>query len=474
MEKSAGKLASAEVISGPVGGTFRDPQGRLYQSGDCMLREIYPEHVASVLLWIRSPLAQRWMQESRMVSAEVLSGDPAGHMVLAHPRIFFPSYPWEWTPGQWKHAALLSIEMCEESLESGYILKDATPLNVLFTGPRAVFVDVLSFERRDPQSPLWVAYAQFVRTFLMPLVAYIHLGWPLSATLQRRDGYEPADLAPWLPWARRWRFPLRPLVTLPLLLQKRVYEKSAGAREYRPQMAPDAAAFAASRMLRKTRRLLEALDVPHRVSRWSDYTDTACHYGAADHAAKQGFVRRCLEEMRPLRVLDVGANTGMYSRIAAEAGAEVVAWDSDVQAVDANWKTSHSQNLRILPVVADFARPTPAVGWGNGENASLLTRAQGQFDCVLMLGLLHHLLLADQIPLEAILEQVARISKRWAILEWIPKEDSQFTGLCRGRDQLYERLTIGFFAEALSRQFAVARRENLPNGRSLWLVEKNV
>lgn len=439
-----------------------------------MLREIYPEHADAVLSWIRSPLAQRWMQEGRMVSTEILPGESGGRLILAHPRIFFPSYPWEWTPGQWKQAALLSIEMCEESLESGFILKDATPLNVLFTGPRAIFVDVLSFEPRDPQSPLWVAYAQFVRTFLMPLVAHIHLGWPLSATQQRRDGYEAADLAPWLPWARRWRYPLRPLVALPLLLQKRVYEKSAGAREYRPHMAPDAAAFAVSRTLRKTRRLLEALDVPQRVSRWSGYTETACHYRADDHAAKRSFVHRCLEEIRPLRVLDVGANTGVYSRIAAEAGAEVVAWDSDVQAVDANWKTSHSQSSRILPMVADFARPTPAVGWGNGENASLLTRAQGQFDCVLMLGVLHHLLLADQIPLNAILEQVARISRRWAILEWIPKEDSQFAGLCRGREALYGHLTEDFFTEALSRLFAVVRREDLSNGRSIWLVEKSL
>jgi len=98
-------------------------------------------------------------------------------------------------------------------------------------------------------------------------------------------------------------------------------------------------------------------------------------------------------------VLDVGANTGVYSRIAAESGADVVAGDADVHATDLNWKAAHDANLPILPLVADFARPTPAVGWQNRESASLLDRARGQFDCVMMLGILHHLLIADQIRL---------------------------------------------------------------------------
>ena len=71
-------------------------------------------------------------------------------------------------------------------------------MNILFEGSRPVFVDLLSIERRDPGSPLWLAYGQFARTFLLPLAAYKYLGWPLAATLHRRDGYEPVDLYPYL------------------------------------------------------------------------------------------------------------------------------------------------------------------------------------------------------------------------------------------------------------------------------------
>ncbi len=453
-------------------GTFRDPQGRLIHDGNRILREIYPKHAEAAIAWIRSPLAQGWIQQRRLIPTEVLASAPDEPALLEHERVFFPSYPWEWTPSQWKHAASLTLDLCEEALDHEYILKDATPLNILFSGPRAIFVDVLSFERRDPLSPLWVAYAQFVRTFLLPLAAYNQLGRPLAATMHRRDGYESADLAPWLPPVRRWHSPLRTLVTLPLLLQRNLFEKSARVRSYRPKVSPEFSLFALRRRLRSTRKLLDALIPPARASRWSGYTRTACHYGPEDHTAKQEFVHQSLQRIRPARVLDVGANTGVYSRIAAESGADVVAWDTDLQAADLNWQAASRDGQSILSMVADFARPTPAVGWQNSENASLLSRADQRFDCVIMLGVLHHLLVADQIPMESIVGQLAQISTRWAVLEWIPVEDSQFAELCRGRESLYRHLTEEYFVETISTRFAVRNRGCLPNGRTLWLVEK--
>lgn len=453
---------------GPVteNATFRDPEGRLYQDGDRILRHVYPQYATSVLDWLRSPLAQRWIEQRRMAPTKVLSSEVGQLIVLEHERIFFPTYPWEWTPGQWMEAASLTLALCEEALEDRLILKDATPLNVLFSGSSPIFVDVLSFEKRDLQSPLWIAYAQFVRTFLLPLCAYKYLGWPLAAMLQRRDGYEPADLAPFLSALRRWRHPVRSLVTLPLLL-----ESNAHVEARRPQASEEFSTFAIRRLLRSTRKTLRSLAPSSRISRWSGYTKTASHYMFSDHEEKQDFVRKSLGSARPSHVLDVGANTGVYSRIAAETGAIVVAWDTDVRASDINWQTAHRDGLPILPVVADFARPTPAAGWRNHENASLLDRAKGRFDCVLMLGIMHHLLVTDQIPLASILDQVREISTRWAIIEWIPKDDSQFDGLCRGRRELYAHLTEEYFVQTLSKVFEVRDRRQLSNGRTIWFLE---
>lgn len=455
----------------PIDGTFRDPQGRLFLEGDRVLREIYPDHLEPVLTWIQSRIARDWMQQGRLIPTKVVSNGAGPSGMLEHERLFFPSYPWEWSPGQWRAAAGLTLDLCEEAIGQEFILKDATPLNILFRGPKPVFVDVLSFESRDPRSPFWMAYAQFVRTFLLPLAAYNYLGWPLGWTQQRRDGYESADLAPWLSVLQSWRNPLRSLVTVPLLLEKGSSQNGKPRHSYKRKISEEVSGQVVRRTVRKTRKLLEMLVPASRTSRWSNYTDTAAHYQQTDRGAKEEFVRRSLDKIRPAHTLDVGANTGAYSRIAARSGSEVVAWDTDVQATELNWQSAQKDGLQILPLVADFARPTPALGWRNSEQQGLLSRAQNRFDCVMMLGVLHHLLLADQIPLSAIVDQLAAISKRWAILEWIPKEDGQFVGLCRGRESLYGHLTEDYFTEIISQKFAIRDREILPNGRSLWLVE---
>lgn len=452
--------------------TFRDPQGALHRNREQVRRNIYPQHFENVRSWIQSPLAQRWMQARHLVATKEMPFQSDGSYQLEHDPIFFPSYPWEWAPGQWICAGLLTLDLCDEALSEGYILKDATPLNVLFSGAQPIFVDVLSFEVRDPKNPFWLAYGQFVRTFMLPLAALTYLGWPLAASQQRRDGYEPADLAPWLSLGQRWRAPLRSLITLPMLAERGSRGKQAQPSASKQQFSADVSTPILRRTLQTARKRLLALGPSPRASRWSTYTDDAAHYDPGEQSAKQDFVKQCLTEIQPAHVLDVGANTGVYSRIAAACGANVVAWDSDVEATELNWNEAHRAGLSILPLAVDFARPTPAVGWRNSECDSLLARARGRFDCVLMLGVLHHVLVSDQIPLLAILDQLAEITTRWAILEWIPKEDSKFEQLSRGRDDLYAHLTEDYFVHLLTQQFTVRRCNRLANNRTLRLVEK--
>lgn len=412
------------------------------------------------------------MQQRQLVPTEVIESQPGGPTVLEHERIFFLSYPWEWVPGQWISAGLLTLDLCQEAIEADFILKDATPLNILFRGAKPVFVDVLSFEKRDTDNPLWIAQAQFVRTFLLPLAAYFYLGWPLSTSQQRRDGYEPADLSPWLGFTQRWRSPLRSLVSLPLFFERHFSQKAAASNSYKRKVSADISSMILRRTISTMRKDLRSLTPPVHASRWSSYTETADHYKSGDHSVKKDFVRNSLNGIRPSRVLDVGANTGVYSRIAADCGASVVAWDPDVSATEINWQGANRDNHAILPLVADFARPTPAIGWRNSECASLLSRASGSFECVLMLGVLHHLLVADQIPLVQILDQLGEITTRWAILEWIPQQDSQFSSLVRGREELYAHLSEDYFVRKLGERFVTRSREQLSNGRTLWLVEK--
>lgn len=448
--------------------TFRDPAGSLRIDGNRVLRRVRPDHARASLQFLRSDLAKTWVERGRLIGTE-FGTDQKGDLTLEHPRVFFPSYPWEWTPTAWVDAAELTLELCEALLPQGLILKDATPLNVLFRGARPVFVDVLSIDERDPGSPLWLAYGQFVRTFLLPLAAYKFLGWPLAASIQKRDGYEPADLALWLGRLRRWREPFRSLVTMPLLLEKNGGERPQSVAKAKQE--PTAALSVLRRNLGALRAQLGRLSPDRQASRWSSYPQSADHYSQKDHQRKQQFVQDALTSTRPAKVLDLGGNTGVYSRTAARCGADVVVWDTDIGAIEENWREAQLHNLSILPLIANPARPTPAVGWRNRESLSLLDRARGRFDCVMMLGFIHHLLLSEQIPLGEITALLRELTSRWAIVEWVPATDPRYIDLMRGRENLYGQLNESAFAAALEQHFSVVRRDALPNRRVLFLLQ---
>ncbi len=92
--------------------TFRDPAGSLRIHGEHVLRTVHPRYAAESLRFLKSDLARRWTDEGHLVASEVLSAEEDQPLLLQHPRVFFPSYPWEWTPGQWVAAGELTLELC--------------------------------------------------------------------------------------------------------------------------------------------------------------------------------------------------------------------------------------------------------------------------------------------------------------------------------------------------------------------------
>jgi hypothetical protein len=63
---------------------------------------------------------------------------------------------------------LLTLGLAQSLVVDGLGLKDGTPYNVLFRGPSRF--SLTCFERRQPGDATWLPYAQFVRTFLLPLL----------------------------------------------------------------------------------------------------------------------------------------------------------------------------------------------------------------------------------------------------------------------------------------------------------------
>lgn len=473
----------------PAACSFRDPAGGLVALDGRLIRLVNSEGASDLQAFLASPVASSWMESRRLVATRTLAGSAAEavlgdervqpllarfgpELVLEHEPLEFPSYPYEWPPEMLHAAAELTLELARALLPYGLGLKDATPYNILFRGPDPVFVDVLSVEQRDPHDPTWLAYAQFVRTFLLPLAAWKRFRLPSAEIfLARRDGLEPEDLYGWLGW-RRFLPPWFSLVTMPVLLGARRRDDPSIYRRRRLR-DPEQARFVLQTLFRGLERTLRKLAPPVSRSDWSAYTETRTHYSDEQAQAKDRFVQAALDEFRPHRVLDVGANVGRFSAMAARAGASVVAIDSDPVVAGLAWRTARREQLDILPLVVNLARPTPPVGWRNAECLSFLDRARGRFDLVLMLAVIHHLIVTERVPLDEILDLAAELTRDLALVEFVGPEDPMFRRIVRGREHLHRDLTQEAFESSCRARFDILRSEPLPASfRTLYLLRR--
>ena len=462
--------------------SFRDPDATLVEHDGRLIRAVRGHALADFRRMLEDPVVQCWMDEGSIVRTRPLPRVETppqfadfGGECFEHERIAFVSQPAEWAPEMLAAAGALTLELARALLPHGWQLKDATPANVLFRDSKPVFVDLPSIVPREPGQCLWIARHQFETTFLLPLIASVEAGLPIAWTLANPvAGLSHEALAAIL-GARRW---LKPGLWRPVALPAAFAAKAAargGAPRALKSASDEQARFILERSLkgleRQLARCVSRLEA--RSSHWRRYTATRSHYGSADLEAKRSFVADAIGGTKPRRTLDIGANTGEYSEIAAGQG-EVVALDIDERSVAAIWARARSKGLAILPLVGNFARPTPALGWRNRELESLLGRADGSFDLVLMLAVVHHLRVTEGVPVAEQFDAVAAITRRHLLVEYVPVADPMFAALARGREPLYTDCERAEFEATLLQRFQIERKHELPNGRVLYLARKRL
>jgi SAM-dependent methyltransferase len=451
--------------------SFRDPLGSLVVSASGVSRLVQPAGVPDVTQFLQSPLAQNLMDSGRLVRTWEVERNQDGSLTLGHEPIPFPCYPSEWPAEMLHSAADLSLDIAERSLDAGYGLKDATPYNILFRGSDPVFVDFLSFEIRQDSDPVWLPHAQFVRTFLLPLLRYKMFGLPTGDVFVRhRDGLEADDLESLASWIQKFHPSMLSLATLPILLN-RVATKRGPSLYRRKEVNPKLANFTLRRLFSAARKKLDALEPIPQTSRWTAYK--SLEHSRNAEGMKAEFASAVIGEFRNARVLDIGCNTGQYSLALARLGASVVGIDSDPAVVGRLFHAARQQRQDVLPLVVDIARPTPGAGWRNEEEASFLERATGHFDCVLMFGILHHLLVSERIPLDKIIDLASDLTTKTLLVEFVPTDDPMFQEIVRGRGHLHGDVTIDNFRKSAGRKFRIIRSASVPcSGRVLFQLQK--
>jgi SAM-dependent methyltransferase len=454
-------------------GSFRDPGSAVFTVGDKVLRGLSGPSAADYDRLTGTSFFPRLMAAGRIVGTTDYQGEappsPRGDpwvRILEHERVPVVSYPYEWPFAMLREAAALHLDVVAAALDENMSLKDGTAYNVQFFGSRPTFIDVGSFE---PASGPWPGYRQFCQTMLFPLMIQAYLGTPFQPLLRGAvDGLKPSDVAGMFTGLRRLRKGVLRNVTLHSMLERRV---STGSEQVKTELrASGFSTDVAKATVKNLAKLVGGLDVPRRSSTWSDYRDT-CSYTDADAEAKRGFVRSALATGESGLVLDLGANDGAYSQLAAEQADYVVAVDSDEMVIDALYRRLRSDGSdNILPLVMNLVDPSGGIGWRNRERAPFHERVHP--DVVLALALVHHVAIAANVPLPEVVSWLRSFGGR-VVVEFVHPDDVQVRRLLANKAAgLFDDYQRGAFERLLAEQFLVHEQQRLPNGtRTLYLAE---
>jgi ribosomal protein L11 methylase PrmA len=456
------------------GGSFRDPAGVVFERDGVLLRQVNRSYEPHYRRLMDSGLYEALVADGRLVAHQEVAEpalDPGPAALVIRPeRVPFVSYPYEWCFGQWKDAALLTLAAQREAIGRGLTLKDASAYNVQWLRGKPVLIDTLSFEVLDPTRP-WAAYRQFCQHFLAPLALMSRVDVRLGQLLRVHLDGVPLDLASrLLPVSTR----LRPGLMVHLHMHATAQRSSARKQDAsRSGGAPPARGFSEAAL----RGLIDHLESTVKAlahepggTTWDGYYEKT-NYTTEAFEAKKALVGEWLGQARPANVWDLGANDGTFSRLAADQGAQVVSFDFDPSCVERNYRREReSGDGRVLPLLLDLTNPSPALGWMCEERESWPDR--GPADLVLALAVVHHLALGNNVPLPRVADGLARCSRAWLLVEFVPREDSQAARLLAGREETFPDYTEAHFLAALGRSFEPVKSAGLPGGRSLHLLRK--
>jgi hypothetical protein len=465
------RIADNEVRYHPH--SFGDPDGRLFWWDGQLYRGIKNERAAFFRELFRKGLIQDLVHRGLLVASDPTDLTLDGYgMVIRHREVPFASYPHEWCPTMFKHAALTYIELATELTRRGLTLKDTHPWNILFDSCRPVYVDLTSIRALTDEST-FPPYHKFCRYYLYPLLLMAQgKGRIARCLMPEYDGVVKSDVLTLTPpgyFSAVVRPPLRHAKAflrghLPKSLTRLLTEGSKPIRSLfrkqarRPRSALD--------YLEYLRRQLEAISLPSSGFEplGRDRPFLSRNAGSVDQQAP---LHRLLEELRPGTVLDTGSHTAWCSQLPAALGSNVVAFSSDPAYTTGLYHEARARELPILPLIMDFTNSTPSRGLSS--HSSIAATERFRCDLVLAVSLLPDVVLERRLRFDQVVDGLALFAKRWVVVDFRPSDDAAL----RLRPDTPSWYKLDNLIAALKQRFRqVAIIPSCPQPRVLLLCEK--
>jgi len=447
--------------------SFRDPSGFLFYRDNILYRQINKSYQENFKHLIESGLYKELTDSKNLIPHEEVDIEPAipkkSFKIIKPEKVLFISYPYEWCFSQLKEAALTTLRIQKIAINYDMILKDASSYNIQFHNGKATLIDTLSFEKYA-EGQFWKGYKQFCQHFLAPLALMSHKDIRLSQLLRIYIDGIPLDLTSKL-------LPLITRSSFSLLSHIHAHAKSQKHFEGKKMDHIKEKKLGKKSLL----GIIESLNSGIKKMNWKlkgadNYTDT--NYSPKGFENKKKIIESFFDKVHAKVVWDLGANTGIFSRISSNKGIPTISFDIDPVAVEKNFLDSvKKQESKILPLLLDLTNPSPDIGWENQERSSLINR--GPTDVVLALALLHHLIISNNLPMKKISSFFSKICN-YLIIEFIPKNDSQVNRLLQSREDIFDDYTQENFELEFKKEFSFIDSQQLEDSERVLYVMKKI
>lgn len=451
---------------GPLGNSFRDPSGFVFKKNRVVYRQINRCYRNTWEKFISSGLYGSLTKSGDLISHELSPYEEIqtdhGWIIIKPDPVDFWTYPFEWCFGQLKDAAITTLRIQKTALDCGMSMKDASAYNIQFVDGRPILIDSLSFEFYDPEKG-WNGFRQFCMHFLAPLALMSMTDYRLGQLFRVHLDGVPFELSSaLLPWKSWLKFSTLIYIHLQAINEKKNCNLYVSSHRRNIN-------------LNKMKALIENLESSIKKlnlrlsSSWLNYYNSTL-YGPDAFRAKGNVVSDYIKIVAPETVWDLGANKGHFSQIAAKHSRLVVSFDSDMASVESNYRECRTAGYQnILPLCLDLTNPSPCMGWSNNETMNLLER--GPADLILSLALIHHLAIANNIPLDLIAKGLASLTKH-LIIEFIPKSDPMVEKLLSHREDIFANYDQKSFECIFSKYFRIIKSTRIScTSRSIYLMQ---
>jgi len=412
-----------------------DSFGKVFYFKNQIYRAINPESVETCNAILKK--VEDWEKCGLVKTRKATFSLKSYPLTVWHEKVEYRNYCMEWLPEMLQDAAIHFLNLNLVLINDGYIIKDGHPWNIFFHRGRPVFIDIGSIVPFDRH-----VFQESMREFRL------YFGLPLF--MFSKKGYDKTY--------EFLKFPI-PNHEYRENLSKALHLSSYSIPKFLPLKV--AIKLLIQRKLKTTYKV-------NKKTEWAHYNQKKISiHRPQEFVLKQKAVHDFLSTVPQGTLLDVGCNKGWFSYLAENKGFKVVAIDNDIPSLSNLYREVKRRGLNILPLYIDFSNPTEAHGLNDAYPAF---EERFSFDIVLVMAMIHHLTYKAKMTFDDIAGRIGKLSNKYAVVEFIPREDSY---VCKWDQSGMEWYTRDNFIHAFLKIFRKYKAmKSSPDPREIYIFTK--